>query len=149
MYGVVLCPRCHRAKGVRATQKTTACSCGFTIPVRASALRASVATVTELPEAVRSVALEVAGGALPPARPRRRSKVVHERVASAARSGDRRTRILAAAEGLTREVVLFTRDDLDRVLRSVRVPDVDAALDALRRENLIVEPRPGYFRTVT
>jgi hypothetical protein len=147
MYGVLVCPRCRRAKGVRATQRTTRCACGLSIPVRVSGFRARVDRVADLPGAVRAVAAAIADGPVLGPRPRRRSREVHVRVAAGVR-GDRRGKILAAAEGLTREVVLFTREDLDRVLHCVGVGDVDGALEALRRDNLLVEPRPGYFRVI-
>jgi len=153
MYGVVVCPRCRRAKGVRATQRTTACSCGATIPVRRSSLRARVDRVTELPAAVRTVATAVAGGereyAAMAKPPKRRSAQVHVRVAAAVGAGDRRAKVLAAARGLTAEVIVFTREDFARVLSLLGLGDADAALESLRRENLLVEPRPGYFRVIT
>jgi len=147
MHGVIVCPRCGRAKGVRASQKTTSCQCGFVIPVHASRLKARVENVKDLPEAVRTVA---AAGRLEAPRRKKPSRDVTTRVAEiAAKAGDRRHRILAAAESLTAELVLFTAEDFDRVLRVLNLPEVQSCLDILRRENLLAEPRPGYFRVVS
>src|SRR2546422_1635563 len=62
MFGVVVCPRCHRAKGVDLSKKTTSCSCGFEIRVLPAMVRVRVGTERELIEAVRRVGAGVAGG---------------------------------------------------------------------------------------
>jgi len=147
MHGVIVCPRCGRAKGVRASQKTTSCQCGFVIAVHASKLKARVENVKDLPEAVRTIA---AAGRLGAPSRRKPSRDISTRVAEvAAKAGDRRHRILAAAETLTAELVLFTAEDFDRVLRLLNLPEADACLAILRRENLLAEPRPGYFRVIS
>ena len=63
MYGVVVCPRCKRAKGVDLKQKTTACSCGFEIRVVPARVRARASTPRELAPLVGQVNAELAGGA--------------------------------------------------------------------------------------
>src|SRR2546428_13582623 len=65
MFGVVVCPRCHRAKGVDLSKKTTTCSCGFAIRVVPARVRLRVGTERELIEAVRRGGAELAGGPSP------------------------------------------------------------------------------------
>jgi len=94
MFGVVVCPRCHRAKGVDLSKKTTTCSCGFAIRVVPARVRLRVGTERELIEAVRRVSAELAGGLSEyerAIRPRKKARIadVHARVAAAAmKAGD-------------------------------------------------------------
>src|SRR6266480_6501626 len=62
MYGVVVCPRCKRAKGVDLKQKTTTCLCGFEIRVVPARVRARANTARELAPLVGQVSAEIAGG---------------------------------------------------------------------------------------
>ena len=155
MFGVVVCPRCHRAKGVGLSKKTTSCSCGFEIRVVPSRIRVRVGTERELIEAVRRVSAELAGGLAEYERasqPRKRKRIadVHARVAAAAKgAGDRAHRVRAVAIELSKELEVFTYSDLRIVLIALGIRDVDEALDELLRANVVYEPREGYYRAVT
>src|SRR2546421_12782023 len=98
MYGVVVCPRCKRAKGVNLKQKTTTCQCGFEIHVVPARVRARAETARELAPLVGQVSAELAGGtedyrrARAPARPRRTQEVHVRAIAVAAKAPDRRSR---------------------------------------------------------
>ena len=154
MYGVVVCPRCKRAKGVDLKQKTTTCSCGFTIRVIPGRIRARAETARELAPLVGRLSAELAGGTrdvqklLTPTR-KPRPREVHARVVAAIQDrGDRATKVRAAAEELTNELELFTRDDWAQVLQGIGVPDPDGSLAMLLDANLIFEPKPGFYRVV-
>jgi len=154
MFGVVVCPRCRRAKGVDLNQKTTTCPCGVEIRVVPSRVKARVGTGRELIEAVRRANAELGGGlaiyekAMKP-RPRRPSKDVHVRVAAlASKAGDRAHRVRAAAVELSRELEVFSYDDFRAVLLALGVRDVDGALDELLHANVVYEPREGFYRAV-
>jgi hypothetical protein len=155
MFGVVVCPRCHRARGVELSKKTTSCSCGFEIRVLPSRIRVRVGTERELVEAVRRASAEIAGGLAEyerAAAPRKKKRVsdVHARVAAVAmRAGDRAHRIRAAAIELSKELEVFSVADLRAVLSALGIPDVDGSLDELLRANVVYEPREGYYRAVT
>lgn len=154
MYGVVVCPRCKRAKGVDLKQKTTACSCGFEIRVLPSRVKARADTARQLAPLVGRVNAELFGGrriverdSAPRKRPRIRD--VHARVAaSIAEAGDRTARVRAAAEGLTRELQVFTLADWAKVLSALGIPEAEAALETLIRNNVVYEPRAGFYRAV-
>ncbi len=154
MYGVIVCPRCKRAKGVDLKQKTTTCSCGFEIRVLPARVRARAETARELAPLVARVNAEIAGGlkvverdlALPK-RPRIRE--VHARVVAAVpKRGDRGTRIRAAALELTKEMQVFTLEDWAKVLAGLGIQEPEAALDALIRSNAVFQPKEGFYRTV-
>ena len=155
MFGVVVCPRCHRAKGVELSKKTTTCSCGFEIRVFPARITVRVGTERELIEAVRRVSAELAGGlaeyerAIQP-RKKKRIEEVHARVAAAAmKAGDRAHRVRAAAVELSKELEVFSVADLRAVLTALGIPEVDDSLDELLRANVVSEPREGYYRAVT
>jgi len=153
MFGVVVCPRCGRAKGVELTKKTTSCQCGFEIRVLPSRVRFETATARELAGAVGRINAELHGGAheveVLAAKPRKRSRDALARVvATANRAGDRRQKVRAAAEGLAQEFVLFSFDDWQRVLEMLGVSHAQDRLEELVRGNVVYEPKPGYYRTV-
>ncbi len=154
MYGVVVCPRCKRAKGVDLKQKTTTCLCGFEIRITPARVKARATTSRELAPLVGQVNAELGGGTkavqaiLAPTR-RRRPRDVHARVIAAVPPlGDRTARIRAAAIELTNEMEVFTRDDWSQVLEGLGIPDAETALENLVRANAVFEPKEGFYRAV-
>jgi hypothetical protein len=154
MYGVVLCPRCKRAKGVDLKQKTTTCQCGFEIRVVPARVRARAETARELAPLVGRANAQIAGGLDAyerDAQPRKRARIrdVHARIIAAIpKGGDRTSRVHAAAMELSRELELFTRDDWIRVVSGLGIPDPEVALDSLIRSNAVFEPKAGFYRIV-
>lgn len=154
MYGVVVCPRCKRAKGVDLKQKTTTCSCGFDIRVVPARVRARASTPRELAPLVGQVNAELAGGAkvvakaFAPAK-QTRPREVHARVIAAIpKAGDRASKVRAAAVELTNELEVFTKDDWIRVLEGLGIPEPESALAVLLDANAVFEPRAGFYRAV-
>lgn len=151
MFGIVVCPRCKRAKGVDLEKKTTTCDCGFDIRIAASRTPFETSDTRELAAAVGRTQAELRGGTRAveeASRPKKRSKDAFARVIATASQGDRRQRMRIAAEGLAREFVLFTAEDWRRVAEALAIPNPSVALEELVRGNVLYEPRPGYFRTV-
>ena len=153
MFGVVVCPRCGRAKGVELPKKTTTCECGSEFQVHPSRLRFETTNGRELAAAVGRINAELRGGTAEvealAARPKRRSKDAYARiVASASRAGDRRQRTRVAAEELAREFVLFSTDDWRRTAQALGIPNPTESLEELVRGNVVYEPKPGFYRTV-
>jgi len=151
MFGVVVCPRCKRAKGVDLEKRTTTCDCGFAIRIAASRTTFETSDARELAAAVGRIQAELRGGTKAvetAARPKRRSRDAFARVIAHASRGDRRQRTRLAAEGLAREFVLFTFEDWRQVAEALAIPDPSVALEELTRGNVVYQPRPGYYRTV-
>jgi len=155
MYGVLVCPRCKRAKGVDLRQKTTTCACGFEIRVIPARVKARAETARELARLVGQVSADIAGGgeayrtATAPIR-RKRSRDVHLRVvAVASKRSDRVGRLRAAATELTRELEVFSLDDWERVLGGLGIPRAEIALATLVRDNVVFEPKTGFYRAVS
>jgi len=155
MYGVIVCPRCKRAKGVDLKQKTTTCACGFEIRIAPSRVRARADTARELASLVGQVSAELAGGlaayrkAAAPAR-RRRSRDVHLRIVGvASKPHDRAGRLRAAAVELTRELGLLPRRLDTGSGGPGGIADAEGALATLIRANLVMEPKDGFYRAVS
>jgi len=154
MYGVVVCPRCKRARGVDLRHKTATCSCGFEIHVVPARVRGRAETARELAPLVGRINAQLAGGLRTVERdtaPTKRARIrnVHARVAAAVpKRGDRGTRIRIAAIELTRELELFTLEDWAEVLRALGIPDAEESLQVLLRTNVVFEPKAGFYRTV-
>jgi len=142
-----------RAKGIELPKKTTTCPCGFEMRVFPSRLKYETSDARDLAAAVGRINAELRGGteevAAITAKPKRRSKDAYARVvAVAAKAGDRRQRVRAAAEGLAKEFVLFSREDWTRTMEMLGIPQAGEGLEELVRGNVLYEPKPGYFRTV-
>ena len=151
MFGIVVCPRCKRAKGVNLERKTTTCDCGFEIRIAKSRKPFETSDARELAGAVGRIQAELHRGTSEVAsadRQKRRSRDAFARVVADANRGDRRQKTRLAAEGLAREFVLFTAEDWRRVAEALGIPGPDDALEELARGNVVYEPRPGYYRTV-
>jgi len=154
MYGVVVCPRCKRAKGVNLKQKTTTCQCGFVIHIVPARIRGRAESARELAPLVGKVSAELAGGTEEYRRAqapvsRRRSRDVHVRVIAVAGKGrDRASRVRSAAIELTRELEVFSLSDWERVLAGLGIPNPAEALATLVEENTVFEPKAGFFRAV-
>jgi hypothetical protein len=155
MYGVIVCPRCKRAKGVDLKQKTTTCACGFEIRIAPSRVRARADTARELAPLVGQVSAELAGGlaayqkAAEPAH-RARSRDVHLRIVGiASKPRDRSGRLRAAAVELTRELEVFSLKDWTQVLAGLGIPEAETALATLIRANFVMEPKDGFYRAVS
>ena len=155
MYGVIVCPRCKRAKGVDLKQKTTTCVCGFEIHVVPSRIRGRAETAHELAPLVGQVNAEIAGGleayrkTAAPVR-RKRSPDVHLRVVGiASKPRDRVSRLRVVAIELTRELEVFSLDDWSRVLAGLGIPKPEEALEALVRANFVMEPKDRFYRAVS
>jgi len=152
MFGVIVCPRCGRAKGIELPKKTTTCPCGFEIRVHPSRVKFETSDARELAAAVGRIQAELRGGSdevSAAARPKRRSKDAYTRViAVAGRTGDRRQKARAAAEGLAREFVLFSWADWRHVADALGLPNPAGSLEELVRGNVVYEPKPGFYRTV-
>ena len=151
MFGVVVCPRCSRAKGVRLGGRSSACQCGNVIDLRHARVYHRTDDARELAKAVGLVNAKLRGGfrEYEKVAPPRRARGVHGRVADAAvTAGNRDKKVKAAAIGLTKELGTFTRQDLATVLHALGIADVQACIEKLLASNAIYEPTPGRFKAI-
>ena len=152
MYGVIVCPRCHRAKGVSLKQKTTACQCGHKIDLSVARVYAKTSDTRELSKAVALQNAKLRGGLKEyekAASTPKRAKGVHGLVAdSAAKAKSREEKVRAVAVGLTAKLGSFTAKDFTLVLESMSIPDPEARLGKLIEIAFIYQPEPGRYKTV-
>ena len=152
MYGVVVCSRCGRARGVRIGQKTASCQCGHKIDLSMAKVGRKTEDARELARAVGLENAKLSGGledcekvSLLP----RKRKGAHGRAATAAeRAGNRDAKVRVVAEELSRELGTFTVGDFGVVLVSLGIQDPQKLLEELSKANFIYEPSPGRFRVV-
>ncbi len=152
MYGVVVCNRCRRAKGVRVGQKTTLCQCGHKIELSVARIKRKTEDARELARAVGLENANLRGGreeyekaSLPP----RKGKGAHGRAATVAeKAGNRDAKVRAAAGELSKELGTFTARDFAVVLVSLGIPDPQRRLEELSKANFVYEPTPSRYRVV-
>ena len=152
MYGVVVCSRCKRAKGVRIGQKTTLCQCGNTIKLAVAKVKSRTDDARQLAKAVGLENARLHGGReeyeeavhLP-----RRRKGVHGRAADAAmNAGNRDAKVRSVAVELSRELGAFSARDFAVVLVSLGIPAPDKRLEELVEARLVYQPSPDRFKAV-
>lgn len=152
MYGVVVCPRCHRAKGVSLKQKTTTCQCGHKIDLSVARVYARTSDTRELSKAVAIQSAKLRGGLKEYERaastPKRVKGILGLVADSAAKAKSREEKVRAVAVGLTARLGSFTAKDFTLVLESMSVPDPEARLGELLESVFIYQPEPGRYRSV-
>jgi hypothetical protein len=152
LYGVVVCSKCRRAKGVRIGQKTTSCQCGHIIDLSVARIGSRTSSARELAKAVGLENAKLRGGrkeyekAIDQPRSKRR---VHDRVAEAAENaGNRDARVRAVAVELSRELDTFSARDFAVVLVSLGISNPQQCLEGLIEANFIYQPRTDRYKVV-
>ena len=152
MYGVIVCPRCHRAKGISLKQKTTTCQCGHKINLSVARVYAKTSDTRELANAVALQNTKLRGGLKEYERaastPKRAKGVLGLVADSAAKAKSREEKVRAVAVGLTVKLGSFTARDFALVLESMSVPGPEARLGELLESAFIYQPEPGRYRAV-
>ncbi len=152
MYGVIVCSKCKRAKGVSLDQKTTTCLCGNRIILKGTRIRARTEDARELAKAVATESALLRGGLEEYRRvagtPRRIGGVHGRVVDEASKAGKKDDRIRAVALHLTKSLGSFTAKDFVLVLTSMGIVGPHDRLKELVELNLVYEPEPGRFKAV-
>jgi hypothetical protein len=148
-YGLLICPRCGKAKGVEAGKKTTSCQCGREIDLRRVKLKYLTDSPLELADSVAKANAALGGGQeLPPEkRPRRKDPffVIAER-AKAVKDPVERMRVIA--KGLTDLKSAFGVEDMRRVVSMLGRDSAEDVIKVLREHNLVYETADGKFKAV-
>lgn len=152
MYGVVVCSRCKRAKGVSLDQKTTTCQCGNKIILKGTRVRARTEDARELAKAIAAENARLRGGLEEYRRvagtPRRIGGVHGRIVDEAAKAGKKDEKVKAVALKLTESLGSFTAKDFVLILTSMGIAGPHDRLKELIELNLVYEPEPGRFKAV-
>ncbi|UCE73676.1 MAG: hypothetical protein JSV56_11720 [Methanomassiliicoccales archaeon] len=165
-FGVVLCPHCKAARGVRLKAKTGTCSkCGKKIDLSKARIICRVKTEKELALAVMEYNIKntdfediyeedkklikgkdgriVSVG-------QKKSYNVYDEVASVlVRIRGKDEKVIAAANELCRHQMVFTENDLFEVLKRIGIKtpeDCQKYIVKLLSENVIYEPKTGIYK---
>ncbi|MFQ5883464.1 MAG: DUF5817 domain-containing protein [Thermoplasmata archaeon] len=154
MYGVVVCSRCRRARGVDLRNKTARCQCGKEIQLKEAKKFFESNSQREIAAAVGRLNAELSGGTEEWEEIAGKSDEVEtddpysEIVASASSVTDRKEKLTIAVRGLTDALGGFTMEDLENVLQSLGMKNAEEHLQLLLEDNIIYEPRKNVFRAV-
>jgi len=152
VYGVVVCSRCKRAKGIRIGQKTSLCQCGNVIKLTAAKVKSRTNDARQLARSVGMENARLRGGREEyekAAHPPRKVKGAHGRVAEAAENaGNRDAKVRTVAVELSRELGTFSARDFAVVLISLGIPSPQKRLEELVETRFIYQPSPDRFKAV-
>jgi len=146
MYGVAVCPKCHRAKGVALSCKTTECShCGHSIDITKARIYHRTDSQQELAAAMKIMTekLAVRIEDFPAERKKGRNSVPKKRAKVQMNEDDLRS--LAAR--LTKEKGSFALKD---VATALDVSDLEAqmVLEKMLSHGIIYEPEAERFKAL-
>ncbi len=144
MFGVVVCPKCNRARGVRLGSARAKCTyCGHSIDLSKARIFYKAESEAQLAEGVKRMMERIATQGLDAdaeiARKRRTQADSKPRKKGA-------NDPLAVAAQLT---ALYGTFDLEALRQGMELADEDetaSLIEKLLREGELVEPRPGRYR---
>jgi hypothetical protein len=150
MFGVVVCPKCHRARGADLSNLTTRCAhCSHVIDLPKARVYARTDSKDKLPEAVRRMTEKLAVNIEDyPAERKRPSKTPQQekKPKKAAALNLEELRVLAAE--LNRNKDDFDAQDVRSSLKLQSDDDGHLLIEKMLDRGIIFEPRAGRFRIV-
>lgn len=145
MFGVVVCPKCQRARGVRLGSARAKCvHCGHSIDLSKARVFYRTDSEQELAAAVKKMMEKLAQGVegMQTEKKRRRSPPPKK---------DRvhlvEEELRAIAQELTEKQGLFTPEQFMRRAGLKSAKDAQDLLETMLSEGVILEPRPERYRT--
>ena len=165
-FGIVLCSRCNKARGVRLIAKSATCTqCGKRIDVKKAKILTRLDSEKEVAAAVRNYNTELEGGTeiyardiravekkeatMEPTRVEKSRDVYTEVIKKLVLITARDEKILAAVKELCRYQGEFTRNDLSEVLKRIGIKGDDVSeryIDKFIENNMIYQPKNGLYR---
>jgi len=149
MFGVVVCPKCHRARGADLSNLTTRCAhCSHVIDLSKARVYARTDSKEKLAEAVRRVTEKMAVNIedYPAERKRARAPEPEKRPKRPASLNLDELRSLACQ--LNEGKDYFDAEDVRTALKLRGDDDVHQLLEKMLDRGIIFEPQAGRFRTV-
>jgi secreted Zn-dependent insulinase-like peptidase len=147
-YGVIICPKCGRARGVESVRKTVTCQCGRHIKMARMKLRFMTDSPSELAEIVAKVNASLSGGGpMPKPKRKRRSDsyvAIVEKARSVKEPHEKMRMIISELSAVKPE---FGTEDIRRIAAILGYESSDALVDKLLAAGLIYEVSSGRFRT--
>ena len=151
MFGVVVCPKCHRARGADLSNRTTRCAhCSHIIDLSKARVYARTESKERLPEAVRrmteKLAVNIEDYPAERKRPGARASDKERKPKKADSMNMEELRSLAAE--LNRGKEHFDAEDLKSSLGSVSDEDAQRLIEKMLDRGVIFQPQVGRFRIV-
>jgi len=145
MFGVVVCPKCKKARGVVLGSARARCPrCGRSIDLSKARVFYKTDSQTELAEAVKKMMDRLSEGIEEIDVERKRKG----RIPAKKETSKRRTEesLLAAAKELTVRLGSSGVEDLAASLDIKDAEEASKLIDAMLAYGLLLEPRPGRYR---
>jgi len=146
-YGVIICPKCGKAKGIETRRKTTTCPCGRQIRLKRGMFKFMTDSPSELADTVGRVNAALHGAEpMPKEKKRKRKDSYAVLVESTENVKDPLERLQVIAAELTKSKSQFELEDLERVLSFMGRDDADRMLARLLENGIIFESAPGKYK---
>lgn len=146
-YGVIICPKCGKAKGVETRKKTTTCHCGREIRLKRGMFKFMTESPIELADTVARVNAAIHGAEpMPKEKKRKRKDPYSDMVERSASVKNPLERLRVIAIELTRSKSEFELDDLKRVLSIMGRDDPERMLSRLLEDGIVFESSPGKYK---
>ena len=151
MFGVVVCPKCHRARGADLSNRTSACAhCRHVIDLSKARVYARTDSKEKLAQAVRRMTEKLAVNIedYPAERKRRAAKAPKLEKSPKRADSFNVEELRSMAIELNRGKAQFGSDDVRALLGAGREADADQLIRKMLDAGIIFEPRAGRFRIV-
>jgi hypothetical protein len=146
-YGVVVCPKCGKARGVESVRKTVTCQCGRVIKVGRMKLLYPTNSPLELADIVGKVNASLKGGEPMPKAKKKRKADAYTAIYEKARGiKDPLERIRAVVSELTTLKPVFDLEDVERLAAIVGEESSEVFLSKLMASGVVYEVSPGKFK---
>jgi hypothetical protein len=148
-YGVIVCPKCGKARGIETKKKTTSCQCGREIVLSKIRFEFTTDSPLELADAVAQANEQLAGGEKLKLEKRHGKKSPYSKLAESAKViKDPMERMRLIALHLTELKGDFLLEDVRQVTSLMGKDSPEDVIARLKEHNLIYETADGKFRYV-
>lgn len=148
-YGVIICPKCGKARGVETSRKTVTCQCGRQIKLTRLKPQFLTDSPLELAETVQKVNASLLGaGPMPKEKRKTRQSPIEispEKV-KGIRDPLERARIVITE--LAKRKPVFSSEDITKIATQFGGAKADKLVERLLERGVIFEVAPGKFRSV-
>jgi hypothetical protein len=151
MFGVVVCPKCHRARGADLSNQTTRCAhCSHIIDLSKARVYARTDSKEKLPEAVRRMTEKLAVNIedYPAERKRPLARASEQTKKPKKADALNLEELRSLATDLNRGKEYFDSKDVQLSLKLERDEDVQRLIDKMLDRGVIFQPQAGRFRIV-
>ncbi|MGD1059856.1 MAG: hypothetical protein ABR879_00140 [Methanomassiliicoccales archaeon] len=145
MFGVVVCPKCKKARGVVLGSARARCPrCGHSIDLSKARVFYKTDSQAELAEAVKKMMDRLNEGIEEIDVERKRRRPFEKKEVRTRRTEDS---LLAAVRELSERLGTFGPEDFAKSIETKDVEEASKLIDNMLAQGLLLEPRPGRYRS--